>query len=136
MEICLKELQNKQKDFEWKRPHCDKCGVDFYGHGFVLRFFNKFDESLYLKRWRCPKCHCVITVRPRTYWSRYRELFNTIFETLIFRIKNLKWPPWTTRQRAGHWLNKLIINAKSNLLLKDSLLDTIIFYQNKKLSIN
>lgn len=136
MKIDLKLLQELGKTFPWKRPVCAKCNCSFYGHGYVFRFFNLLQVGVYLKRWRCPICHAVATVRPDTHWKGFQESLGQVFKTLKYRIENLKWPPWCSRQRGGHWLNKLLANAKLNLLLKDNTLETILFYQNKKLTIS
>ena len=131
----IEDIHRDGKEYNWRRPVC-KCGKKVHGHGFVKRYFNRFKEYLYIKRWRCPKCGTVITAIPSGYWPRFQESIKNIFETIKYRIKNYKWPPWTTRQRAGHWLNKLLVNAKLYNLMKETMLTTIIFYQDKNLSIN
>ncbi len=136
IKIDLKLLQQLGKKFQWERPFCNKCKCSFYGHGYVLRFFNLLCSGVYLKRWRCPICKTVATVRPDTHWKGFQESINQIFITLIFRVKHFKWPPWCSRQRGGHWLNQLITNARLNLLLKENTLETIFFYQDKNLSIS
>jgi hypothetical protein len=135
-QIDLKLLHQLGKEFIWKRPHCNKCNRPFYGHGYVFRFFNLLQSGVYLKRWRCPICSTVAIVRPDTHWKGFQESTFQIFKTLKYRIKNSRWPPWCSRQRGGHWLNKLLANAKLNLLLKDNTLKTILFYQSKKLTIS
>jgi hypothetical protein len=131
----IEDIYREGKEYHWHRPRC-KCGAKVHGHGFVTRYFNCFKEHLFIKKWRCPKCGAVITARPSGYWPRFQESIKTIFETIKSRIKNYKWPPWTKRQRAGHWLNKLLVNAKLHNLMKESVLDTIIFYQGNNLHIN
>lgn len=134
--IDLKLLKEQGKKFNWNRPYCHKCNCYFYGHGYVVRFFNIFTSEIYLKRWRCPNCHTVATVRPDTHWKRFQESTDNIFKALRYRVTNFKWPPWCTRQRGGHWLNKLLSKARLDLLLKENTLETIFFYQNKNLTIS
>lgn len=130
--IDLNKLNTKGKKFKWKRPTC-KCGSSPHGHGFVSRFFISYKNCLVMKRWRCPKCKTVITARPLNYWKYYQESITNIYASLKFRVENYKWPPWVTRQRGGHWLNKLLVHAKLHNLLKESIIETINFYQNKDL---
>lgn len=134
--IDLDQLLLLEKEFEWERPYCNKCKCSFYGHGYVFRFFNSLPSGIYLKRWRCPRCRTVATVRPDSHWKGFQESISQVFKTLIFRVTNFKWPPWCTRQRGGHWLNKLIANARLNLLLKGNTFETISFYQSKSLTIS
>lgn len=130
------DIQKEGKEFKWTRPVCPKCGSRVHGHGFVSRFFNAVAGCIFVRRWRCPSCGMVITCRPAEYWPRYHESISKIFESLIYRVTHRKWPPITGRQRGGHWIRKLLLNARVNQLLKDSVLETIIFYQNKNLAIN
>ena len=134
--IDLNQLLVQEKEFQWNRPYCNKCKCSFYGHGYVFRFFNLLQSAVYLKRWRCPICKTVATVRPDTHWKNFQESTSQIFKTLVYRVKHFKWPPWCSRQRGGHWLNKLIANARLNLLLKGNTFETISFYQNKNLTIS
>jgi len=132
--VSLEEVQEQGKNFNWKRPECIKCNNKVWGHGYVTRFFNRIKNFIFVKRWICPICGTVYTCRPKEYWQYYHESISNIFEILIYRVKHRKWPPETTRQRSGHWMNKMYTHAKLHLLLKDSLIETIIFYQQKNLS--
>lgn len=126
-------------EHQWQRPlKCSKCGHSkLWGHGLTSRYFNSVLGPVYLKRWRClnPKCRAVHTCRPQSHWSRFQESIEGIFRTLLYRVTHLKWPPWTPRQRGGHWLAKLIANARLHGLVKSDLVQTVSFYQAKKLSI-
>ncbi len=132
----LTEIEASGKQFEWIRPAmCSRCESKVWGHGYVQRFFNQIKDFIFLKRWRCPVCKIVITCRPIEYWRRYQESIDLIFEALKYRTKNLTWPPSTTRQRGGHWLNKLIRKAKVDMLLKECMFETTHFFQQKQLTI-
>ena len=134
--VSLKEVQQEQKGYSWVRPDsCPKCKGKLWGHGYVLRYLNFYSKGLYLKRWRCPSCRLILSCRPSSHWRRYQESIKRIFWTLIYRIKRYKWPPWTTRQRGGHWLRTLVSHANTHLMHKESLLNTILFYKHKNLAI-
>jgi len=45
-----------------------------WGHGYVERYFGELSERIPLKRWRCPDCCAVHTVRPDNYWRGMAEL--------------------------------------------------------------
>lgn len=136
VKISLEKLRKSKKNFNWDRPsECPLCSHKLWGHGYSLRYFNAYPEGLYIKRWRCSSCHLILTCRPEGYWRRYQESILNIYETLLYKVKNLTWPPWTTRQKAGHWIRKIISNAKINLIIKESLTKTICFYRDKNLAI-
>src|ERR1700678_4309573 len=101
--ITLEELAKNGKNHKWDEFHCDKCERNMWGHGFVSRYFSSLSESVFLKRYRCPKCWVVVTMRPEGYWPRIRSSIVSIFKNLIFRIKECYWPPGFPRQRGGHW---------------------------------
>jgi ribosomal protein S27AE len=135
-DVSLQKIHEEGKNFAWERPLCRNCKSKVWGHGFVIRYFNSIKNGLLIKRWRCPNCGKIYICRPRDYWSRYQETITNIFNTLIYRVTHMKWPPWITRQRGGHWLGKFIKNARTNLLLKESVYEAILFYQKKNLTIN
>lgn len=133
----IQELKVPGMKFTSPRPLCHMgCKSKVWGHGHVRRFFNGINGFILLKRWRCSSCKSVITCRPKLFWRRYQESIENIFDALKYRASNLTWPPWISRQRGGHWMNKLFQKAKINLMVKASLLATIIFFQEKNLSIN
>jgi hypothetical protein len=131
----ISEIKSSGKKFNWIKPLCSRCKSKVWGHGYVPRFFNSITGFIFIKRWRCPHCKLVITCRPEAFWRRYQESIDQIFSALKFRIKYLTWPPWTTRQRGGHWMNKLIKKSQVNLILKECMLQTIHFFQQKQLTI-
>jgi hypothetical protein len=133
--VKLSEIQAEGKKFNWIRPKCPRCSLNVRSQGYIRRFFKSIVEAVFIKKWKCHHCKLVITCRPEEFWRRYQEPSDQIFEILKYRIKNLSWPPWTTRQRGGHWMNKLIKKAKINLMLKECMLETIHLFQQKKLTI-
>lgn len=101
-------LSRDGKNFKWQKPSaCPNCGLYLWGHGFVGRYFDDLASKLWLKRYRCPHCKIVITMIPVGRIQRFRYSLSHIFKTLIERLNFYQWPPWTTRQRAGHWMRRL-----------------------------
>lgn len=134
----LFNFEQQGKDYKWQRPEeCSKChSKKLYGHGYVSRYFNQIKNFLFFKRWRCQSCGAVITCRPAAYWQRYQTPISDIFSALQIRFKTLKWPPWITRQRGGHWMRSL--NKKLHIhyeLLKEGMLETLAFFVEKELTI-
>lgn len=112
--INLEQLSVLEKEYKWKKPSaCPKCNSKLWGHGFVGRLFYSFSKPLFLKRYRCSnkECHLVLSLRPCGYWKWYQSSKVRIYEALRHRLRKLRWPPWCTRQRGGHWLRKLIAHV-------------------------
>lgn len=135
-DVSLLELKTCGKEFHWPRPPCPRCKSKVWGHGHETRFFNGITGAVFMKRWRCHICRLILICRPKSYWRRYQESIENIFDALKYRVTNLVWPSWVSRQRGGHWMNKLIKKAKIDLTMKDSLLGTITFFQDKSLLLN
>ena len=130
--INLSQLQKEGKTYNWKRPSgCPKCKQPVWGHGYVSRYFNDCSSFVYLKRWFCPHCSTVTTMRPASFWRRFQEKISKIYEALIHRVTESKWPPWTTRQRAGNWMRRLKNRADFYHMEKQDLLTTLLFFGRK-----
>ena len=136
--ISVKNAALQMKKLPWPRPpHCHRCKSPIlWGHGFAFRYFNSYPTAVVVKRWRCPRCRAIITCRPQSHWSNFQESIQTIFKALLYRVTHLKWPPWTTRQRGGHWLKKLLSSARRDELIKNTIVETVLFYQAKNLLIS
>lgn len=106
--ICFKELSELGRNFNWGEHDCEKCQRSMWGHGFVARYFSEFHSVFFLKRYRCPGCRRVATVRPEGYWPRLRSSVQSIYLTLVVRLTTGLWGPGTVRQRAGHWLRRFV----------------------------
>lgn len=103
--ICLETLVEAGKYFKWKRPEsCKRCGSKLWGHGFVSGYLVAVAVLLYYKRYRCPVCRLVITLKPAGYWRYFRSSINEIFRVLWAKFKNHIWQ--CPRQRGGHWLSR------------------------------
>lgn len=136
MPIDLAQLILLGSSFPWPTLDCPRCHRPrMWGHGYVGRIFEGVRLTVFVKRYRCPGCGSIVTMRPEGYWPRYQSAISAIYETLLYRVRHFTWPPWTTRQRAGHWLRKLLTKAKSDLLMKASVSATVLFFQEKNLAI-
>ena len=105
----VKEIFEKGKDYEWLKPetcpHCKKSNL--WGHGFVGAYFDGFSGFVYLRRWRCPSCLCVIRVRPCGYFRRFQATIEEIRSRLSARISGGHWLPGMSHSRQGNWLRAL-----------------------------
>lgn len=104
--VDLNSLAILGKDFNWNRPKCPNGCPKMWGHGFVLKSFTNFSDGLFIKRYRCPTCKAVITLTPSGHFKRYQSSIKAIYQAIKVRLKSHKWPEWTTRQRARHWMRK------------------------------
>jgi hypothetical protein len=114
-DIDLIKLKISGKEYPHKRPErCPTCkSRKIWGHGYVSRYFD-VHGLVYLKRWICGDCGCVLTIRPIGYFSRHHRTILGILESITHRLKTGEWirGPDLTRQRQGHWLRALRKNIK------------------------
>jgi hypothetical protein len=73
----------------------------------VRRYFIPAPDGCWCKRYRCPRCGNVITLRPEGWWPRFWHAGANIRQTLHSRLETDSWPPGFTRQAGGHWLRGL-----------------------------
>ena len=73
--------------------------------------FEGFDSALPMRRYRCPKCGCVIRLRPQGFFRRHQTDTATIRRTLDQRVVGGRWPRGCVTNRARHWLAALRRNA-------------------------
>jgi hypothetical protein len=113
----LKEIFAKGTDYPWPRPsECPKCKRKrLWGHGFASAWFDESVGTIFLRRYRCPECGCVIRLKPEGYFARFHCTIEAIRTNLCHRIKTSRWLPGTSRSRHGHWLRALKRNAKAYL---------------------
>jgi hypothetical protein len=83
----------------------------------VERYFDGVEKEIPLRRWRCPDCGTVYTMRPFGYWPRHHAPIRIILASLCHKILRGFWDKATglTRQRQGHWLRTLQRNIFSHL---------------------
>lgn len=109
--VIVKSLFNSGKTFEWFRPaSCPECkGVRLWGHGFAGRYFHGFSGRLWVKRYRCPDCQSVHTMRPSSHWRRFQYSRLVILRSLLYKIRRHKWIRSIPRQNQQYWFSGLII---------------------------
>jgi hypothetical protein len=105
----LNEIFEKGRDYPWKRPSaCPGCNCHkIWGHGYVGACFDGFAALLWLRRYRCPDCGCVIRLRPRGFFSRFQAPVATIRRSIANRLHEDKWLPGISRTRQAHWFRAL-----------------------------
>lgn len=115
--VLLKAIFVQGRDFPWKKPSkCPRCGHwRVWGHGYVQAIFHGFDEPLWLKRYRCPNCGCIIQMRPVSHFSRFQSPKEIIRRALKYRITHMRWPPDSHPARGRHWLTNLKRQTKAHL---------------------
>lgn len=113
----IKEILFRGKDYPWPRPElCPQCCASgVWGHGFVLAYFDGLSEGLWLRRYRCPLCGCVLRLRPEGYLSRFQATLESIRLSLSQRLEKGRWPPSVSRSRQGHWMRALKRKAEAYL---------------------
>lgn len=70
-------------------------------------YFDGSDQPLWLKRYRCPDCGCVIRLRPRGYFKRFQTSIYTIRECLAYWVHHQRWKPGPSPPRQRHWVKAL-----------------------------
>jgi hypothetical protein len=105
----LKEIYEKGRKYLWPRPQSCPCchGSRLWGHGYVAAYFDDFVEALFVRRYRCPECGCVIRLKPEGIWKRFRASIETIRSCIRHRIETGHYLPLCSRTRQGHWLRAL-----------------------------
>jgi hypothetical protein len=105
----LKEIYEKGRDYLWPRPEvCPNCKARRpWGHGFILAYFDGFTTGLLLRRYRCPRCGCVIRLKPQGYFDRFQSSIQTIRSTICDLVEKRLPSPEVSRTRIGHWLGAL-----------------------------
>ena len=111
--VRVKSLFECGKNYPWQVP--DKCpgcgGSRLWGHGFAARCFSGFIHKLWVKRYRCPDCSSVHTMRPATHWSRLHTSRHNILRSFLSKIKFIKWRTSLPRQSQQYWFKGLIFQS-------------------------
>ncbi|MGD9212334.1 MAG: hypothetical protein PVI90_16250 [Desulfobacteraceae bacterium] len=105
----LNEIFEQGRKFKWGKPcNCPRCGsVRLWGHGFVFAYFDGFSQGLILRRFRCPDCRCLIRMKPKGYFPRFRAGIAKIRTCLSSRLFSGKWLKDLSGSRQRHWLAAL-----------------------------
>lgn len=119
--VIVKSLINAGKSYEWFRPaSCPECkGVRLWGHGFAGRYFHGFIRRVWVKRYRCPDCQSVHTMRPMGYWKRFQYSRSFILSSFLYKIRCNKWIRSIPRQNQQYWFKGLIFQSSvcSNVII-------------------
>jgi hypothetical protein len=109
VEAELKQIVEQQRDYPWPRPEaCPRCHeCRLWGHGFVMAYFDDYPRGLFLRRFRCPGCGCVMRLRPKGYFKRFQASIQRIYACLSRRILNGRYEAGLSRSRQRHWLRAL-----------------------------
>ena len=105
----LNEIFRQGRNYNWKKPtKCPRChSVRVWGHGFVAAFFDGFDESLMLRRYRCPDCKCILRMKPKGYFLYFRAPIERVRACLCGKLSSGRWPCGLSVSRQRHWLSAL-----------------------------
>lgn len=109
----LKEIFKEQRHYAWPKPEvCPRCKMRKpWGHGFVLAYFDGFSSGIYLRRYRCPECCCVIRLRPKGYFARFQASIKTIRS----HVARGGYGAGISRSRLRYWLKALLRNTVAYL---------------------
>ncbi len=105
----INEIYEKGKNYPWKKPDkCPNChDTVIWGHGSVLCYFACILVGIYLKRYRCPGCHCVMKLKPVGYFRKFQTSIAEIHKSVTYRIKNGKYKKEIPRSRQHWWYRNL-----------------------------
>ena len=100
-----KILSEQQKSYPWpKLRRCAVCnGRRVWGHGYVGRYFDGWEERLWMKRYRCPDCAAVHTARLDSHWRGFWAPRRVILISLVRKLKKDRWLGQLSRQRQQYW---------------------------------
>jgi hypothetical protein len=126
IEIIIDILIASHKLYPWPIfKICPACHAHrLWGHGYVLRYLDDSPYPVYLKRYRCPLCHKVFSVRPMTHYRRFSTNIQSILNCLtLIATTGIKSKQFS-RQRQQYWFKGFIFQASrfSNPLIS---LDTL-----------
>ncbi len=107
--VVLKEIYEKGRDYLWPRPQtCPRCKAGRpWGHGFVLAYFDGLNAGIFLRRYRCSQCGCVIRLKPQGYFKRFQSSVQTIRAAISNRLEKHCCLVTISRTLQAHWLKAL-----------------------------
>jgi hypothetical protein len=112
--VILNDLFKSGRDYQWPKPcNCSRCSsCRVWGHGYVTACFDGFNSPLFLKRYRCPDCGCIICLRPEGYLKRFQASIGTIHSSIESKVQAGKWIDGISRSRQQHWFKSLMKRIK------------------------
>jgi hypothetical protein len=69
----------------------------------VARYFDGQLEALWMKRYRCPDCAAVHTLRPSRHWRGFWAPWRLILVCLLSKLRGRGWLSRLPRQRQQYW---------------------------------
>ncbi len=121
--VPVKDLYRYGRQYPWERPlRCPVCqGHRLWGHGFARRYFEPFQQPAWVRRYRCPDCGAVHTLRPRPYPEGVRYPRVVIVSCLLTKAVSRAWPQAVVRQLQQHWWRRAYrgVCTSMNLTLSD-----------------
>jgi predicted RNA-binding Zn-ribbon protein involved in translation (DUF1610 family) len=115
--VILNDLFESGRKYQWPKPgSCARCSsIRLWGHGYVTACFDGFNAPLFLKRYRCPDCGCIIRLRPEGYLKRFQASIATIRSSIESKVQTGKWIDVISRSRQQHWFKSLVKRIKAYL---------------------
>jgi len=130
-------LETQREKYPWPRPPwCPRCrSPRLWGHGYAPRYFDGFPEALLLKKYRCPDCGAVHTLRPQLYDRRFRAIWLMIFLSLLKKISLGQWLVGICRQRQQYgWRGfKKQVSKQRNFALESALGSLVTLFEANSL---
>jgi hypothetical protein len=125
--VDVKRLFELGKGYPWPRPkHCLSCSSRrIWGHGYVRRYFENFVEPLWVKRFRCPECGTVYTLRPDLFFKGFRYSLITIILSLIHKITDHRFLSSISRQMQQYWYRGFIFQSSRHRNVPSPDMDTL-----------
>ena len=107
LSVDLHQLLSQGKEYRWPRPaRCPSCGgLRLWSHGYVRRNFDGFDSSFWIKRFRCPDCRSVHTMRPSGYSAFVQASRLIVFLSLLMKVLFGQWLPEVCARRQRYWFS-------------------------------
>jgi hypothetical protein len=111
--VDVKQVYELGRGYPWQKPaRCPVCLSDrLWGHGFVLRYFEPFEEPGWIKRYRCPDCGAVHTMRPDAYLESLRYPLTIILLCLFIKTCSNRFASALTYQLQQAWWKALFSTA-------------------------
>ena len=111
--IDVKRLVEEGKEYRWPRPEqCPRCkSRRLWGHGYVQRYFEGWLERIWIKRYRCPDCRAVHTLRPLEFYRGFHYSVLTILFSVLNKIVEGRWLKCLSRQVQQYWYKGFCFQA-------------------------
>jgi len=77
----------------------------------VSRFLDGINEALWLKRYRCPDCRKVYTIRPKSHYRKFWSSRRTILKSIFHKLIHNSWLTGVSRQRQQYWFRGFKLQA-------------------------